>query len=435
MTDGFADAARKALRAAAPESASAGGAVESVVVRVTDPAGPALVTVERTGGGVRVACSCGRRPCPHLGEALDAFSGARPGETIPQPIARMSVPPPSSPSAPESGRDAVRPSDADLATRLGTLLDALVEDGIAGGSERVDAEIEALVRSLHGTDAYGLHRSLADLRREVSTARPSPDRMLRAVEVLAATRRALDGAAKAGGAPAGRDAYALLVGRDRPLAEMEIRENVTLLEVARNSARTPFGYRREEAFLVDLATGARFGEMTPAPLSGDPVGGPDRYRGSVGPFPRLVRGDLVAIEPGPEPRRIRLLQYRVERPDAAEHFRRLRDSAAQETTALYAEWARLADAAGCPYPCLAVFAPKRVAYREGEAALLDGDDRILPLARATAPDTCAAADRFLARGRVEVVVGHLFLFRDTLALSPLSLLMDLPAGERLVRLR
>ncbi|MDI7268557.1 MAG: hypothetical protein QME96_11225, partial [Myxococcota bacterium] len=60
---------------------------------------------------------------------------------------------------------------------------------------------------------------------------------------------------------------------------------------------------------------------------------------------------------------------------------------------------------------------------------------ILPLARATAPDTCAAADRILTRGRPELVIGHLLLYRNTLTLSPLALLIDLPRGERLVRLR
>ncbi len=439
MTRGFADAAIESLRSAAPDgragAADGAGEIDCAVLRVADAAGGATVIVERAGGGVRASCSCGRPGCSHLRVAAKAFLG-------PQPAAASSPPRPSDLSAapPDPAAAATGSSPADLASVLGGLLDALIEDGVGAGSERVDSAIESLVRSLRGADTYGLHRSIADLRRELSTATPSPDRVLRAVEVLAATRDALDAAAHsaqrtAHGEMSPSAVLALLVGRDVPLAEAEIRQDMSLLEIARNSARTPFGYRREERFLIDLATGARYAEMIPDPLDGAALGGPDRYRGSVGPFPRLIRGDLAAIEPGPDPRRIRLLQYRVELPVGADDLRRLPAWAASGVAALYADFVRLADAVGCPYPCFAVFAPARVVFRGGEAALLDAADRILPLARATAPDTCAAADRILARGRPELVIGHLLLYRNTLTLSPLAILIDLPRGERLLRLR
>jgi len=429
MADRFADGAAGALRAAG--ATVAGGddaAVGSIVVRVGEGADGALVAIERTADGMRVSCSCGRRPCAHLGPALDVFAVAAPA----RPLGGASLPPappaPSSASGPRS-----RPADAAIAPRLRGLLDALVEDGVAVGSERTDAALEDLVRFLHGVDAYGLHRSLADLRREMATARPSPDRLLRAVETLEAASRVLDRRIAGGTAEPG--AYELLVGRDVPLDELDVREDLTLLEVARNSARTPFGYRRDERFLVDLAGGARFVEMVPVPIDADYPLLPNRYGGSVGPFPRLIRTDLAAIERGPSPQRIRLMQYRVDLGPQDEDLRRLSVAATREVGALYAEFAALAGALGVAWPCLAIFAPARVVFRDGEASLVDAADAVLPFARAVAPETCAAADRFLGRGKVELVVGHLLLLRRTLALSPLALLCDSPRGERIFRLR
>ena len=428
MARRFAETAADALRAAGamgPGSDESG--VGSVVVRVGDGADGAIVTIERTADGVRVACTCGRRPCAHLGAALALFPPSAPL----RPLGGGSLPPP--PPAPVPTMSRLRPGDAQIAARVRELLDALIADGAAVGSARTDAALEALVGFLHGTDAYGLHRSLADLRREMGTARPSPDRLLRTVELLEATCEVLE--RNVAGKPPAPGVYELLVGRDHPLDRLEVREEVTLLEVARNSARTPFGYRRDERFLVDLATGARFAELVPVPIDPDFPSMPNRYGGSVGPFARLVHAELSAVEPGPAPQRIRLLQYRVELGPREEELRRLSATATREVDALYREFAVLADALGVAYPCLAIFAPARVVFREGEATLVDAADRVLPLARAVAPDTCAAADGFLARGKVELVVGHLLLLRRTLALSPLALLSDSPRGERLLRLR
>jgi hypothetical protein len=424
----FADLALEALRAAG--AAAAPGeerAVSSVVVRVGDGADGALVSLERTADGMRVACSCGRRPCVHLARAVDVF-----GRPAVSAATTVSLPPPA-PTPVPAGPHRTRPSDAEMGGRLRALLDVLVDDGAAVGSERTDAALEELVRFLHGVDAYGLHRSLADLRRELATADPSPDRLLRATDVLEATCQVLE--RRAAGAAIDETVYDVLVGRDRPLDACEVRDELTLLEVARNSARTPFGYRRAERFLVDLATGARYAELVPVPLSPEFAGGPDRYGGSVGPFPRVIRADLAAIEPGPSPRRLRLLQYHVDVDVRPEHLRRLAAAAATDAAASYAEFAALSGALGVAYPCFVIFAPARVVFREGEATLVDAADRVLPLARTVAPDTCAAADRFMVRGRVEAVVGHLLLLRRTLALSPLSLLIDSPRGERLLRLR
>jgi hypothetical protein len=433
MAQRFAEQATAALRALGGTAASGTDeAVGSVMVRVGDGAGGALVTVERTGDGVRAACTCGRPACGHVAAALALFGGTVP--PLPRAAVASAAPGPrpsmAPPAAPSCGD---RPGDAALAERLRRLLDVLVEDGAAVGSERTDAMLEEVVRSLYATDAYGLHRVLADLRREIGTARPSPDRLLRAVELLEATCRLLE--RRAAGESVEPGVYELLVGRDRPLAELQTREDLTLLEVARNSARTPFGYRRAERFLVDLASGARFAELVAVPIEADFPAGGARYGGSVGPFPRRVRADLAALEPGPSPQRIRLLQYHVEPGPHPEDLRRLASTAVRDVNALYAEFEALAGQLGVAYPRFVLFAPARVVFLDGEAMLVDTEDRVLPLARTVAPDTCAAADRFLTRGRVELVVGHLLLLRRTLALSPLALLTDSPRGERLLRLR
>jgi hypothetical protein len=429
MAERFCEKAVEALRATGATGAAGDDReVGAVVVRVGDGADGALVAVERCGGGVRVSCSCGRRPCSHLPPVLDLFTAAASPPPRPLGAVSFSTPPP----APASGLRA-RPPDAEIAARLRRLLDVLVEDGVAVGSERTDAELEDLVRFLHGVDAYGLHRSLADLRREMATALPSPDRLLRAVEALEAACRVLERPAE--GMATAPGVYELLVGRDAALGELEVREDLALLEVARNSARTPFGYRRDERFLVDLATGARYLELVPEPIDADLPVLPNRYAGSVGPFPRLIRADLAAIEAGPSPQRLRLMQYRVELGPQLEDLRRLAAAATREVPALYAEFAALSDALGVPWPCFAIFAPARVVFRDGEASLVDATDAVLPFARAVAPETCAAADRFLGRGKVELVVGHLLLLRRTLALSPLALLCDSPRGERIFRLR
>jgi hypothetical protein len=429
MARRFAEMALEALRAAGAAEPGGDAAVGSVIVRVGDGADGALVTVERTASSSRVSCSCGRRPCPHLADALAVF--AAPPAVRPLGIPSLVPPPPPAPLPPTKAH--VRPPDSEIAARLRDLLDALIVDGVAVGSERTDATLEDFVRFLHGVDAYGLHRSLADLRREMATARPSPDRLLRAIEGLEATCQLLEQRAR--GKASAPGVYELLVGCDRPLGELEVREDLALLEVARNSARTPFGYRRDEQFLVDLSTGARYTELVPVPIDPDFDGGSNRYGGSVGPFPRLIRAELAAVEEGPSPQRIRLLQYHVELRPSADDLRRLAATAARDVEGLYAEFTTLAETVGVAWPCLAIFAPARTVFREGEASLVDAGDRVLPLARAVAPDTCAAADRSLARGRVELIVGHLLLLRRVLALSPLALLSDSPRGERLIRLR
>ncbi|MBN1772559.1 MAG: hypothetical protein JXB32_14915 [Deltaproteobacteria bacterium] len=433
MAQRFAEQAVAALRALGATAAPGDEAVGSVMVRVGDAEGGALVTLERAGTGVRAACTCGRPGCEHVASVL-ALLGATAPASVPRPPVVPTVPPPRPTSVPAAARACgERPDDAAIAERLRRLLEVLVEDGAAVGSERTDAMLAEVVRFLYATDAYGLHRVLADLRREIGTARPSPDRLLRAVELLEATCLVLE--RRAGGRPVEPGVYELLVGRDRPLGELQTREDLTLLEVARNSARTPFGYRRAERFLVDLATGARYTELVAVAIEADFPAGGMRYAGSVGPFPRRVRADLAAVEPGPSPQRIRLLQYHVEPEPHAEDLRRLASAAVRDVGALYAEFEALAEQVGVAYPCFVLFAPARVVFLDGEATLVDAEDRVLPLARAVAPDTCAAADRFLTRGRVELVVGHVLLLRRMLALSPLSLLTDSPRGERLLRLR
>ena len=289
MARRFAETAMEALQAAGAADRGGDAAVGSVIVRVGEGADGALVTVERTAGGSRVSCSCGRRPCPHLADALAVF--ATPPAVRPLGIPSHVPPPPSAPVPPAKAH--VRPPDSEIATRLRNLLDALIVDGVAVGSERTDATLEDFVRLLHGVDTYGLHRSLADLRREMATARPSPDRLLRAIEGLEATCQLLERRARGEASAAG--VYELLVGRDRPLGELEVREDLALLEVARNSARTPFGYRRDEQFLVDLSTGARYTELVSVPIDPDFDGGSNRYGGSVGPFPRLIRADRKSV--------------------------------------------------------------------------------------------------------------------------------------------
>lgn len=429
MAQRFAERAVAALRALGVAAAPGDDAVGSVMVRVGGAENGALVTLDRVGDEVRAACTCGRAGCAHAAAVLALFEGP-----APRPTGLPPVPAPRPSSLPVPSRACgERPDDAVIAERLRRLLDALVEDGAAVGSERIDAALDDLVRFLYATDTYGLHRVLADLRREMGTARPSPDRLLRAVEMLEATCRVLE--ERAAGRPVEPGVYELLVGRDRPLGELQTLEDLTLLEVARNSARTPFGYRRAERFLVDLETGAHYAELVAVPIETDFPAGGARYGGSVGPFPRRVRAELAAVEPGPSPRRIRLLQYHLEPEPRPEDLRRLAAAAVREVSVLYAEFEALAERIGVAHPCFAIFAPTRVVFLDGEATLVDAEDRVLPLARAVAPDTCAAADRFLARGRVELVVGHLLLLRQTLALSPLSLLTDSPRGERLLRLR
>jgi hypothetical protein len=129
------------------------------------------------------------------------------------------------------------------------------------------------------------------------------------------------------------------------------------------------------------------------------------------------------------------MQYRVDLGPQHDDLRRLASAATRDVAALYAEFAVLAGALGVAWPSLAIFAPARVVFRDGEASLVDGADAVLPFARTVAPETCAAADRFLGRGKVELVVGHLLLLHRTLALSPLALLCDSPRGERIFRLR
>jgi hypothetical protein len=422
----FSEEALAALRGVVGETAGAApGAVRSVVLRVDGGEEEALVTFERVAGGVRAACSCGRRPCGHLAAAEEVFAApASPRPTM--------SPPSSLPAPPVRILSGERPSDAELSAALSALLDGWVRDGLAVGSARTDEALEDLVERVKGTDLYGLHRLLADVRREFATAQPSPARLVAGVDALSAARRVLD--RRAAGDAGTVHAYDLLIGREPAPEEMETREALTLIDVARNTARTPFGYRRVERFLVDVETGATFVERTMVPL-GDETSVAGVALPSVGPFPRLVRADLAAVASGPAPRLLRLLQYRVEIDAPASVIRRLIATAATDIETMREAWLALCGQVGTAWPLFVLFAPSRALARDGEVVLIDAAGRLLPLARSAAPDTCAAVDRLLARGRIEMVIGHLVSSRRMPALSPLGVLIDSPRGERIVPLR
>jgi len=375
-------------------------------VNVQDAGRSVTVACQHDGEGLRTACTCGERDCPHVAAVLATIGG------VEAPVADVPAPT-EDPAAEESTSEArgtpeIRPPNpAELAAKVDALVRQVCAHGLEGDSVERDEALDKILPLLRDRDLPDLRRSVAALRRQLTAAVPDPATASTALMRLARVAEALRRPGSRGGLRARRG---LPEGAER-------REDLRLLEVARDTQRTPYGDRRDVTYFVEPHGGELFREIA-ASKPGQPP------RMSEGPFPKLLVGNLVAIEPGFPPRRIRMLQYISNGLATSANLERIRENAEASVPALYSTYRDALESHDATLDPVVLFAPKEAVPSPRGVVLSDDGGRLLPLARSVAPALCEAVDDLSLTGRIVTVTGPLILGPSFLCILPLSILLE-----------
>lgn len=200
----------------------------------------------------------------------------------------------------------------------------------------------------------------------------------------------------------------------RLVGDAEHRSEVSLLEVGRDTGTDALG-RWDETIFLDLARGELL-------VEGAPMAVGRKVQMSEGPFPRLLVGQLIDVEPGRPPRRVRLIQYEPRGVPGAADIDRLVGHALADVEAI-----RAAAATGT---ALLLARAARLGTLAGEPALVDDRGRAIPLARGARALT-AALLHVVAGSKLRAVLGRVGLAEQGhLEIRPLAAVV----GHRIVRL-
>lgn len=424
------------------------GAVRSAVFHVETSTERCIVYEKRDdSGGAELACTCPKHSgCEHVAAVmvhLARFSGTRGGAEPPlAPSAdkgRVSwtsddglsatLGPAATASAQVSAAQTLYDDEkraSHLRETLRAILQALDAEGLQDGHVTLVEHVTTLEKLLDGVLATDVVRPCAELRDVILNTDDDPGRLAMVLErihgVLGVLGDFLDGA------DPGQELQSSYLGRSWTFDEAQRQEDVTLLEMARSTARTPFGLRRSRAFYMDLDSGGVFVEHSHEGLDETSVP-------SVGPFPRCIQAGLMMIMPGIPPAPIRLLQYVIlpapGEPDLLKLKKHSLDtvSEAQDTLREAVSMAR------APYPAFVAFGPAHVRVRGDRADLVDGEGAMLALAHRIDPPACEALALISRRTRIHCVMGLMVWTGHEIALNPLSLLLENAQGLSLLRLR
>lgn len=397
----------------------ASGGPTSVTVRFETEGRSVAVVVEAEGRGLRSACTCGEADCAHVAAALATLAGecsVTGAEAPPEALATVQAESPREEPPPAS---ASRPSLGAVADSVDQLVRAVCADGLDQRSPARDEALERLLPLLADRDLPDLRRATATLRRELAAESRDVTTAATALIQLGGISEALRKAA------GGREGLASRLSLPR---DADRREEVRLLEVARDSQRTPFGDRRDVSYFIDVGRG----ELLREHAASKPGQAP---RMSEGPFPKLLVGNLVAVEPGLSPRRVRLLQYTTGGFPTSADLERIRTSAALRVADLYQAYRRSLDGKDPTHDPVVLFSPDAILASSRGVVLSDESGALLPLARGSAPELCEAVDLLARRGRIATVVGPLVLGPRFLSILPLSVLVDRGGSLSLSQLR
>jgi hypothetical protein len=295
----------------------------------------ASVTLDVDGRDLGWSCTCGApMPCPHARAALEALGirGESPAE------------------------EAATPADV---TQLRDTRAAAAEVCRAAVATGLDPAAPELTDALSGLAAALGRDHRPDARRTYG-------RLLEALQLGKIRKAAVS--------------LVELAAIARVSGEPERRSEVTLVEIGRDSGTDPLG-RWDEAIFCDLGRGDLL-------LEGAPVVPGREAQMSIGPFPRVVFGQLVDVEPGRDPRRVRLIQYEPRGTPGHADVDRLVGRALPDIQAV-----RAAAASGT---ALVLARTARLGTVHGAPAIVDEKGRALPLAmgaRALSWTTASCASR------------------------------------------
>lgn len=258
----------------------ADGRVETVIVTLRD-------------GRLQCVSSDGARDGPHVIAALRLIAGQDGVEPSLRPAAGS-----------RSGSESEVALEVELAEALGDLITAVTRVGTSGAlhAPSVDAAVERVLEVAPTPTPAGLSRFIGRVRRGFQTADT-----FGLARVLDGARRLVDALGSEAGADDGRATIEAWIGAHAPNpSRLESVYDRTMVEVGREWLTGTERASLERRFLVDVRTGATYRE--------------DRARhavASLGACPRELHVGLAELEPGPSPRRIRILQYEV-RPQVRE---------------------------------------------------------------------------------------------------------------------
>jgi hypothetical protein len=315
--------------------------------------------------------------------------------------------------------------DADRTRRLRDTLESIIVTllgrGLEEGHVALVEQVTAMEELLDGIEAMDVARPCAQLRDMILGTRAEPGRMAMVLERMHGVLGVLDDALDGRGP--GPDIESSYLGRSWTFDESGREEDVTLLEMARSTALTPFGLRRNRVFHLDLDSGRVFVEHSHE-------GAAEQAGPSVGPFPRRLQAGLMMVMPGIPPSPVRLLQYVILPPPTEADLIRLKKFAMIAVDDTYARLRDVVAVARAPYPAFVMFAPSRTVV-----ILVDGEGAALALAHRIDPPACAALARIAESSHVHCVAGLLVWTGHEIALNPLSVLHEHSQGLGLLRLR
>ena len=397
MSNPLLDAATRAL-----STGRHAGQIDRVTLEVSVDGRSEQVTISMRDGKLRCIASDGSQQGPHIDAALSFIAGAS--------LDRISQPP-TAPTEAQPAELEKAPVDA-LAVGLEDLVVAVARAGLeeANDSPSVSNGFDEVLAAAPQPVPTGLSRWVGRLRSAIER------------RDVALAARLLDGASRVSidlrddsRTAVAQTRIGAWLGRQRDSAPgLKLFSDRTLIELAREWLD---GVEQiERRYLLDLRSGELYREER---LRSE--------RGSLGPCPRQLAVGLAEVQPGPSPRKIRLLQYVVQPEVSASTWARIAQFAQRDFRALNDGYRQaLVDFPGVAEP-FALVAPELL-DRDHGLNPLDATGRALPIAHQASTSRGAAFEMLNAADDPLWIAGRLTHANGDVEIAPLSFASHLPLG-------
>ncbi|MGB3051747.1 MAG: hypothetical protein WBB42_12150 [Polyangiales bacterium] len=350
------------------------GAVRRLTMDIEAEGRVEMVTLSLRDGELQCVSSDAQNDGPHVLAALRFVAGLEPREDSSPPGQRVSITAQSPEQSPTS----------ELANALDDLLTAITRVGVdkAQYAPSVDAALERLISVAPKPTPSGLGRFIGRLQQAIRSAEVRQvARLLEGASQLADALRAVTPT------PESEQRIAAWMGtRAGLMPEVELLYDRIMIEVGREWLPGTERASLERRYLVDPQSGGIYRE--------------DRLRNakaSLGPCPRQLQVGLAEVESGPNPRRIRVLQYEVDPDVPAESWDRLQQVASQSFVEVTEEYRRTLQASPSLSEPFALIAPFRI-ERNGVFKAFDAEGHQLVLDRSERRGAVLAFYDLLAQG-------------------------------------
>lgn len=385
---------------------------------------PYQVSIALQGATLAPKCTCPahrRRPfCKHVVAVLIAWAQTPErfvlGEAPPRPK------PQSQAQRTRKPKTDQRQVQAEGLAKIENLLVELIAYGLLSLTEEQVGRVNDLAHTAESHKLRRLARQVRLLGTMLETARTNQEQFAEAsyAELLSntwltaqATRRALD-------APqADLTLLDELVGKIWREKDLERREGVRLLELAYETVELDTGFLVATSYLLNLDDGTLYAEKQIMPAQLKKQARKPSYTGRI--------DGIIGLYPGPEPRRVKLIEIAPETPLADADWQQALACAGRSVEALFRHFQMITANPLVPREDYAFFAPAQIFVDAPCVYLLDGDRYSLSLAEGW------RVLRHVARDLVMAFFGRLTLVEGTLRMTPLGL-VTAPPGTKLIRI-